>query len=428
MMKYVLIALLFGFVECVSSPPKPAEAFFEDFKKGYSELRIPNLSIAYADNLRSIKSRGEIDRQIKFFRRIQKRIPRIKSQKLSAGQKLDLDLIDYETRLNLRRLELEQAFVQKRPADFPAESIVRVPNGKEWYVYFLKRWVEQSVTPDEIFNFGLTEIKKVQEEIAKIRKQTGKSEGDFYKDLESRNFFYQRSGEVQKAFEEADRRISKSIADKFPHLDKVAKIKITPGTNPALGQVPGYYNNQTFYYNFFNRPFKKRQIEWIYIHEAVPGHHYQRALENSLPQSEINQIFRDIGFIEGWGAYVEDIGWEYDAYSDIYSELGKWEWDLVRSVRVSLDVGLNYYGWSEEKALRFWKKHIPRQDEIAMREIKRMKRWPAQVVTYKYGANRFLELKERTERKEGENFDLKDFHRRVLARGSLPFSILEKHL
>jgi uncharacterized protein (DUF885 family) len=428
MIKYLLIALLLGFVECVSTPQNDTEAFFDDFKKGFTELRIPNLTIAYADNLRAIKSPEEITRQTIFFRNIQKKIPSIKRQKLSPDQNLDLEIIEYETDLNLLRLRLEKDFAENRPAEIPAEDILKVKKGKDWYAYFLKRWIEKNVMPDELFDFGLSEIKKVQNEIAKIQKKAGKNDAEFYEHLKGREFYYQDARQVQKAFENADQRISKNVADKFPYLEKVPKIRIAQGTNPAAAQVPGYYNNQTFYYNIFDKPFKKRQIEWIYIHEAIPGHHYQRMVEETLPQSEINNMFRYIGFIEGWGAYVEDIGWEFDAYPDMYSELGKWEWDLVRSVRISLDVGLNYYGWSEEKALKFWKENIRHQDDIAMREIKRMKRWPAQVITYKYGTKKFLELKEKAEKKEGKDFNLKEFHRRILARGSLPFSILEKQI
>ena len=133
-----------------------------------------------------------------------------------------------------------------------------------------------------------------------------------------------------------------------------------------------------------------------------------------------------VWLVEGWAAYVEELGKTIGVYRTIYAELGKWEWDIVRSVRVALDVGLNYYGWSDEEALQFWKKHIPNQDDIAMREIRRMKRWPAQVVTYKYGAGKLLDWQAYAQAQQGDDFNLKDFHTQVLQHGALPFSILEK--
>ena len=195
-----------------------------------------------------------------------------------------------------------------------------------------------------------------------------------------------------------------------------------------MAKAPAYYmdSDSTFYYNYFDVPFNKRQISWIYIHEAMPGHHYQLMLEKALPRSDIQKLFEYYGYMEGWGAYVEEIGKEYGAYENIYDELGKWEWDIIRSVRVVLDVGLNYYDWSDEKALEFWQEYIKNKDDIAQREIARMKRWPAQVVTYKYGADKILKWKATAENRQ--DFSWIAFHESILKNGSIPFSVLEKIL
>jgi uncharacterized protein (DUF885 family) len=113
-------------------------------------------------------------------------------------------------------------------------------------------------------------------------------------------------------------------------------------------------------------------------------------------------------------------------YKDIYQYLGKWEWDIVRSARIVLDVGLNYIGWTREQAMLFWKKNIKNQDDIAVREIDRMLRWPAQVLSYKVGENEILNLKKACEKKLGSNFDIKRFHSTILNRGSLPLSVLKE--
>ena len=212
----------------------------------------------------------------------------------------------------------------------------------------------------------------------------------------------------------------------FPFADLIPEVKIDRGTNKVLANVPAFYieSEGTFYYNYFGIPFNKRQIKWIYLHEAIPGHHYQMTLDKVLPRSSIQKLFVYGGYIEGYAAYVEEIGYEINAYENIYDELGKWEWDIIRSVRVCLDVGLNYYDWSDEKAIRFWRRHIKNKDYIAKREIARMKRWPAQVITYKYGANRILEWRLRSKVKTPEN--IKEFHRKILKNGSIPFSVLNK--
>ena len=201
------------------------------------------------------------------------------------------------------------------------------------------------------------------------------------------------------------------------------KSKFKEGTNVRLAQVPGFYSNNIFYYNFFEEPFNKRQIPWLYLHEALPGHHYEINYSRSLEKLPTQELFYNPGYSEGWAAYVEEIGYDIGAYQNIYDELGKWEWDIIRSVRVPLDVGLNYYAWSDERAMMFWRQHIQGKDDIGRREIARMKRWPCQVITYKYGANKILKWKAKFE--EVPDFSLKTFHEKLLGYGPLPFSILE---
>ena len=177
---------------------------------------------------------------------------------------------------------------------------------------------------------------------------------------------------MQQAFERTGKIVLQNLSKLF-NVQPAPELSIKRGSNEALAQTPGYYDNNTFYYNLFNAPYNKRQVAWLFLHEAVPGHHYQLAIENDISNTAVEQLFHYPGFAEGWAAYTEELGKELGAYQTIYDELGKWEWDLVRSVRVPLDVGINYYGWSDEKALAFWKEHIANQDAIALREINRIK-------------------------------------------------------
>jgi uncharacterized protein (DUF885 family) len=204
-------------------------------------------------------------------------------------------------------------------------------------------------------------------------------------------------------------------------------LKIEKGASVALAQTPGYYNNGTFYYNLTDKPYNTRAYDWLFIHEGIPGHHYQHFTSPAHP-SAVQSLFFYYGFAEGWGAYAEELGKELGLYKTPYAELGKWEWDIVRSVRVPLDVGINYYGWTDEQALAFWKKNIRRQDDIAPREIARIKRWPAQVVTYKYGALQILHWKEELQKKQGAKFDIKAFHSKVLANGTLPLPLIRERV
>jgi uncharacterized protein (DUF885 family) len=189
----------------------------------------------------------------------------------------------------------------------------------------------------------------------------------FYRHLNDSSFFITDEFQVQQAFEHTKGIISKNLNNLF-FVHSIPDVSIKEGTDTELAQTPGYYSNNTFYFNYFDKSYNKRQISWLFIHEAIPGHHYESAVSGEVNLSAVQRLFNYPGFSEGWSAYAEELGKELGVYQTVYDELGKWEWDLVRSVRVPLDVGLNYYGWTDEKALAFWKQYIAGQDDIAMRE------------------------------------------------------------
>ncbi|MEP7251379.1 MAG: DUF885 domain-containing protein [Ginsengibacter sp.] len=333
----------------------------------------------------------------------------------------------YQIEFNIDRLDLEFSSIKDHSAIVAATSIYQIPNGKKWYEYFLKRWLGDNVSPDEIYQFGLEQIKRSRGNIESIRKKAGLSENDFYKRLNDSSFFLNNQDAINKRFLGIKATLLSNLKNIFFNYH-IPDVKIARGTNAELAQTPGYYSDNVFYFNLFDKPYNMRQMDWLFIHEAIPGHHFQASITDSAEDSNVAQLFWYPGFGEGWAAYAEEYGKELGLYKTVYDELGRWEWDVVRSVRVALDVGINYYGWSDEKAMSFWKDNIKNQDDIAMREINRMKRWPVQVITYKYGASKFLMWKEKIAKKEGASFDIRRFHDQLLRRGSLPFSVLKKYI
>lgn len=412
------------------SPAKKQEsfdAFCKDFVAGYNELHLPQLELSYVSGLEHIGSAADVRKQLDFFTKIKAGLSAFKADQLTGSEKIDYQLISYETGLNLERIALEQDWLKNKPASIPASGIINIPNGKAWYAYLLKRWTSANATPDEIYQFGLTEVSRVQKHIEAIRLQTGLSEDDFYKHLNDSSFFISDPKVVQQSFENTKAIIYANLPKLFNNTN-IAPLKIVKGESRQLAQTPGYYDSDVFYYNLFDKPYNKRQVDWLFIHEGVPGHHSQTSTEAQTKTSAVQQLFYYMGFAEGWGAYTEELGKQLGVYKTPYDELGKWEWDIVRSVRVPLDVALNYYGWTDEQALAFWKKNIRGQDDIAMREIARIRRWPAQVVTYKYGALQILHWKQELQQKEGAKFNVRDFHSRVLDHGSLPLFMVKENV
>ncbi|HEY6975528.1 MAG TPA: DUF885 domain-containing protein [Chitinophagaceae bacterium] len=404
---------------------------FADFKNnfvtGYRSFNIPGLQLSYSENLRHIPSGRDIQNQIEFFQQVKRNIAGYKNDSLASTERDDLDLIEYETNLNLERLSLEKKWVSKKPAVLPVNNFYDIPDDSAWYVYFLKKWVGDDVNPDELYLNGVEEIERVKQHIEDIRVQTGMDSTQFYSHLNDSSFFMTNEFQVQQAFERVRNIICANLSRLF-FVYSVPDVNIQRGTSSELAKTPGYYSNNTFYFNYFDKPYNKRQTGWLFLHEAIPGHHYESSVSVEVSRSAVEKLFNYPGFSEGWAAYTEELGKDLGVYQTVYDELGKWEWDLVRSVRVPLDIGLNYYGWTDEKAFAFWKQYITGQDDIATREINRMRRWPAQVITYKYGAAQIMKWRQLAEAKQGDAFDIRVFHKKVLEHGPLPFFLVERNV
>ncbi|WP_196893101.1 DUF885 domain-containing protein [Aureivirga marina] len=425
--KLVLVLTVFFMINCSAQKEEKEnwKTFSANFVKEYKAFEFPQLALDYVQNFEGIKSEKELLKQEKFFKRVKKELKKFQPEKLNESDKIDYELISYETKLNLERISLEKKWRKKNKTSISKDGLSTIPNGKKWYTYFLKRWIDAEVTPDEIYEFGLSEAKRVKAEMQKIQEKSGLSPEEFKKFLNDSSFFYINPDTIQNAFESKRSLIQNKMKNYFPYIDETPDFMIKPGDDKALAKVGGYYRNNTFYYNFFDKPYNKREVTWLFLHEAIPGHHYQLSYEKRENRSEVNRLFSYSWFIEGYAAYVEDLALEIDLYNSIYEVYGKYEWDIIRSVRVALDVGINYYHWSDAEALAFWQQYISDQDDIALREIERMKNWPVQVITYKFGANEILNQKQ--EAMKNKDFNLKEFHKQILKNGSLPVSILLKN-
>jgi uncharacterized protein (DUF885 family) len=185
------------------------------------------------------------------------------------------------------------------------------------------------------------------------------------------------------------------------------------------------YGKDVFQFNFYSGQYNRRAIEWLYMHEAIPGHHLQFSMRaNSTP---LQDLFSYPGNFEGWGCYVEYFGKELGLYEDPYMYLGKWEWDLVRSARLVIDAGIHYFGWTREQALAYWKQNIPNQDEIAEREVTRVTNWPCQALSYKVGADRIFKMQIKWQLKH-PGLPLNKFYHFFLDMGNLPLTVIERNI
>lgn len=425
MYRYYLLSFLWIFLFSASKAQSDSsekwDSFTQSFTKEYSALGLRGLSLSFVMNLDQIASPETLEKEEAFFQRMKQEIAAFDTSDFTTTQLLEYHLLRYQISLHQERLTLEQAWAQNPPKGFSHESLAYLPKGKDWYTYFLKSWVDIQVDPDSLYVFGEEQVARAKKAMKDIQIASGMDSLSFQDHLADESFFFHSAEEAESAFQQFHTESFPILQKHFPYLDKVPPIKIQEGTDPNLAKVPGFYRNDTFFFNFFDKPYNKRQLGWLYMHEALPGHHYERSLRASLGQTDLQNLFWTPCYAEGWAAYIEEIAILIQAYRDVYEEYGKWEWDLIRSVRVMLDVGLNYYGWSDEKAFTVWQTYIQGIDEIGEREIARMKRWPAQVITYKYGADKLLTLSQKYE-------NLHDYHQALMDVGPLPFSVLDELL
>lgn len=419
---FLLGVLLFGGVWLSSQPDsKSFLQTVELFKSEYEELNIQPITLSYVTNIQNVASAKALQEQQVFFETYQSNLKTFSLQALSDKEQLYHQVLTYEIGLNLQRIAIETQW-RNENENLKSTRLFDEKMGKQWYAYFLKRWIDKELTPDTAFEFGEKEIEKAKQAMQDLIENSGLSTVEFQQKWEENPFSIANKKEILEQYKTLDADVLKKAKHYFPEVENVPHLNITEGTNPAMAIAPAYYSNNTFYYNFFDEEYDGRDMGWIFIHEGVPGHHYQGYMAEK--SGNPLDMFYYNSYAEGWAAYIEQYGRMLGAYKTPYDTYAWLQWDLIRSIRVALDVGLNYYGWSDEKALSYWRQHIPDKDEIAHREIARMKKWPVQVITYKYGKHVLDELRANIKNPE----DLKTFHIWVLENGNIPLSVLKQHI
>ena len=193
---------------------------------------------------------------------------------------------------------------------------------------------------------------------------------------------------------------------------------------PAKGR-PGY-----FYANLYkpeSRP--KYEIPVLTVHEAVPGHHFQISLAQELENvPTFRKYLSFTAFVEGWGLYSEELGEFMGIYDDPYDKFGQLTYDMWRAIRLVVDSGMHYKGWSRDDAINLFIENTAKSKLDIENEVDRYIAWPGQALAYKIGQLKILELRQKAERELGDKYDIKDFHHEILKRGSVPLDILEGYI
>ena len=398
------------------------------FVKTYDKLNIPVTSLDYKTNFSNIKPNEQLQKQLAFFKNCSSQLDEINIKTLSNNDKWRYNQLKYEIALNIERISLEQKW-NNGGRIVPENGLYQLTHHKEWYSYYVKYFTSVNITPEKVFEMGESEVKKIQKEIKKIQLNLGYNDEHFYNYLQSDTFYFKEKEQILAAYSVIDKTARKNINKLFP-LYTIPEITVMDFPNSTANTPPGIYlgkesnslGKPVFQFNFYGHLHNKRSMDWLYMHEAIPGHHLQVVAKNNNNElSKLKNKFFYFGNAEGWACYVEDFGKEIGLYQNDYTYLGKWQWDLVRSARLVMEVGIHYYGWDKEKAMNYWKDNIKGQDEIANREITRITNWAGQALCYKVGA---LTIKKIIDEKIKQGNSIVEAHQFLLSHSDFPLEVL----
>jgi uncharacterized protein (DUF885 family) len=316
-----------------------------------------------------------------------------------------------------------------------------LPEGREFYRYRVRHFTTLELTPEEVHEIGLREVTRIRGEMEACMRKTGfvGTWEAFVQQLRTDPRHYAKTPEELLQYTAL---ICKRIDGALPRL-----FSRLPRTPYGLREIPAFVAPQTttayywppagdgsragyFYLNTYNlssRP--KYEMEALAMHEAVPGHHLQIALQQELQDLHpIRRFSSFTAFVEGWGLYAERLGLEMGFYEDPYQDFGRLSMEAWRACRLVVDTGMHALGWSREQAIEFMVANTALAEHNVVAEVDRYIGWPGQALGYKIGQLKILELRQRAEMRLAGQFDIREFHDVVLSQGSIPLELLEANV
>ena len=327
------------------------------------------------------------------------------------------------------------------PGCRPGIAAADLPNGKAFYEFLVKEYTTLDLTPQQVHDTGLAEVKRIRAEMDAVIRETGftGSFAEFLEFLRTDPRFYP---DTPEALMKETALVLKRMDGELPRLFKTLP-RMPYGIRPipdfmAPKTTTAYYNRPAgdgtragFYmvnlYDLKSRPLY--EVEALSLHEAVPGHHLQIAIMQEIPDVPMFRRFDFFtAFIEGWGLYSERLGLEAGFYQDPYSDFGRLSYEMWRAMRLVVDTGIHCFGWTRQQAIDYMAANGALSMHNITMEVDRYIAWPGQAVAYKTGELKIRELRDYASRELGTAFDVREFHDVVLWSGAVPLDVLEANV
>jgi uncharacterized protein (DUF885 family) len=317
-------------------------------------------------------------------------------------------------------------------------ALTALPDGAAWYAQRVRRETTVDLSPQQIHELGLSEVKRIRGEMEKVLAQVGfkGTLAQFAQFLRTDpRFYFTDARDLVREYRDIAKRIDPELTRLFGKLPRLPYGVVEIPAYAAPSQTTAYYRQGSpqahrpgsYYVNTYKldtRP--KWEMEALTLHESVPGHHLQVALSQELEGvPEFRKVSRYVAFVEGWGLYAESLGPELGLYQDPYSKFGQLTYEMWRAIRLVVDTGMHALGWSREQAIEYFKENSAKTEHDIVVEIDRYIVMPGQALAYKIGELKLKELRALASRELKEKFDVRAFHDTVLGSGALPLDVLE---
>jgi uncharacterized protein (DUF885 family) len=427
-----------NFLKRASFVPEYIDVMIQNMKEGVKKnITAPHLLVEIG--LKQLKDLLVSDyKQSVFYKPLLSLDQKVEEHRRSEIRQAYEKLIETKIYPAYQKLE---AFINSSylPYARKTDGLSSIPGGESYYKALIRAYTTTDLSPKEIQQLGYKEVERIEKEFEEVKKQLGfkGSLRDFFNSLREETptlYPFTSSEQILSRYQEIYHQVMKEVPNHFHLMPKAAfEIREVPSFKAASSSEA--YQNPS---EDGSRPgifwvpipdpkkYSVKKMEAIFLHEAIPGHHFQLSIQQELTNIPRYRKFGgNTAYIEGWALYAESLGKELGVYKDPYQWIGRLSMEMHRAVRLVVDTGIHWSGWDHEKAIAYSLEHEPGDLAGITSEVERYMAIPAQALSYKIGELNIQKLKKLMQLKLQGFYQEKEFHDLILEDGALPLSVLD---